>query len=96
MPDPFRKSRRERKIEQKISKSILPGFSLIDHLEEMFVDYRARKRIYLHPVPAPWSRVIVFAVLYAVLLNTCRVFWFETFGRPEIEASVPPSEVIED
>ena len=93
MPDPFRKSRRERKIEQKISKSIFPGFSLIDHIEEMFVDYSARKRVYRHPVPAPWSRVIVFAILYAVLLNTCRVFWFEIFGRPEIEPSVPLTRV---
>ena len=73
----------------KKKKNDLPfgGFlrepSLFDDDESTFLDTRARRKVYVHLVPAPWSRVLLLSLIYALAVNFAKLAWFEVIGRPE-------------
>ncbi len=56
--------------------------SLFDDDESTFVDNHSRRRVYVHLVPAPWSRVILLSLVYALAVNFVKLAWFEFYGRP--------------
>lgn len=56
--------------------------SLFDDDESTFVDNHSRRRVYVHLVPAPWSRVILLSLVYALAVNFVKLAWFEYYGRP--------------
>jgi hypothetical protein len=79
---------------KKKSKSPFAAFlsepSLFDDEESTFLDNRARRRVYVHLVPAPWSRVILLSLVYALAVNFAKLGWFELIGRPEW---LPPQSI---
>ncbi|MCB0322459.1 MAG: hypothetical protein KDD69_02765 [Bdellovibrionales bacterium] len=72
---------------RKKKKSVLPGFltepSLFEDSEPTFVDNFAKRRVYVHLVPAPWSRVLLLSLVYALAINFVKLVWFEVVGRPK-------------
>ena len=82
------------RAERRIEKAFLTECSLLEDLERMFVDNRKRRRVYIHPVPAPWSRVILVSLIYAMAISIAKFAWFQAFGKPNW--FVRSSEVVQE
>ena len=60
--------------------------SLFDEEEGTFINYFTRRRVKVHLVPAPWTRVILLSLLYAFAITFIKfgyfypVFSFMFFG----------------
>lgn len=61
--------------------------SLFEEDEPTFIDTFAKRRVYVHLVPAPWSRVILLSFCYAIGINFVKLLWFEFVGRPSWHAT---------
>lgn len=59
--------------------------SLFDDEEGTFIDNNQRKRIVVHLVPAPWSRVLVYSIIYALAVAAVQEVWFWNFGKPDLK-----------
>lgn len=58
--------------------------TLFDDEEGTFIDNKQRRRIVVHLVPAPWSRVFVYSILYAFAVAAVQEVWFWNFGKPDL------------
>jgi len=65
--------------------------SLFDDDESTFIDNQHRRRIRVYLVPAPWSRVILLALIYALAVNFAKLAWYELYGKPEWK--YPPQSI---
>lgn len=68
--------------------------SLFADEEGTFIDNHRRKRVTVHLIPAPWSRVIAYSLIYAVGVAAVQEVWFWGFGKPvwhpvNIESAAP-------
>jgi hypothetical protein len=50
--------------------------------EGTFYDNRHRRRVTVHLVPAPWSRVLTYSLIYAFAVAMVQEVWFWSFGKP--------------
>lgn len=66
---------------------------LFDEEEPTFTNYGARRRIKVYLVRAPWSRVVLLSLLYALLISMAKFAYFYTFGKPQLVASQPVVEI---
>lgn len=64
--------------------------------EGTFVDNTKRQKVYVHLVPAPWSRVILISLVYALAVAFVKITWFHFVGRPQWYAVTPESAVEAD
>ena len=70
-----------RRAKQK--RNYLSEPALFDREEGTFLDTHQRRRVYVHLVPAPWSRVIVYSLVYALAVSFTKFLWFYFLGEPE-------------
>ena len=63
--------------------------SLFDEAEGTFINYHTRKRVKVYLVPAPWSRVILVSLIYAVAISLSKASYFgvkaKIFGDPVVQ-----------
>ena len=64
-------------------RAFVSDISLFDESEGTFMDNRQRRRVYVHLIPAPWSRVILLSLVYAMAVAFVKVAWFHIYGRPD-------------
>ena len=65
--------------------------SLFDEEEGTFTDNCSRRRVFVHLVPAPWSRVIAYSLIYGFGVTIAQQLWVAYIGRPEWHAIDPIS-----
>lgn len=65
---------------------LLPG------LDDVLVRYSGKDTLRTRLVPASWSLVLLFAIINAFAISVMRIFWIDTFGRPEIFIHHPELE----
>jgi len=71
-------------------KSLLGGLLLskpYDDEEATFTDNRSRRKVFVHLVPAPWSRVIVVSLIYAIAVTIFTQIIIAVFGKPQWHAA---------
>lgn len=66
--------------------SVLSKPGLFDDEEGTFTDNRSRRRVFVHLVPAPWSRVIAVSLIYAFAVTVVTQVIFAIYGKPEWHA----------
>ena len=70
-----------------LGSKILSEPTLFDDEEGTFTDNRSRRRVHVHLIPAPWSRVIAISFIYAVAVTFVTQIIFAYFGKPEFHAT---------
>ena len=70
---------------EKKHPALLPllDLTLFKEEEGTFTDNTDRKRVFVHLVPAPWSRVVAMSLVYALAVTMAHQVWVACFGRPE-------------
>ncbi len=91
----------KKKVKQHRSgNSVLPRHVtdplLFGPTEGTFVDNSKKQKVYVHLVPAPWSRVILISLVYALAVAFVKIAWFHFVGRPQWYAVSPESAVEAD
>ena len=69
--------------------------SLFDDEEGTFINYNTRRRVKVHLVPAPWSRVLMLSLIYAFMISLVKFGYFHFFGKPQWSTAAEVSETIE-
>ena len=96
-----RKRSRKREARNKSVKNPSDLFyvtepALFDSEEGTFTNYHTKRRVKIHLVPAPWSRVFMMAIIYAFAITLTKFAIFSVFGRPQLfSLSAPPPGVSE-
>ena len=82
-------AKRNKKSNKKglLGSRILSEPTLFDNEEGTFTDNRSRRRVFVHLVPAPWSRVIAISFIYAIAVTLVTQIIFSYFGKPEWHAA---------
>ena len=70
--------------------------ALFDSEEGTFTNYHTKKRVKVHLVPAPWSRVFMIAIMYAFAITLTKFAIFSVFGRPQLFSLSSPVEKTAD
>lgn len=73
----------EKKYPNLLSAFIDTDTKLFKEEEGTFTDNNSRKRVFVHLVPAPWSRVIAYSIIYAFAVVIADQIWIAFFGRPQ-------------
>ena len=66
--------------------------SLFDEEEGTFMNYFTRRRVKVHLVPAPWTRVIMLSIIYAFAITFVKFTYFYSVGKPKlvaVDATIP-------
>ncbi len=81
-------TKRKKKSNKKglLGSNILSEPTLFDEEEGTFIDNRSRRRVFVHLVPAPWSRVIAISFIYAIAVTFTTQIIFAFYGKPEWHA----------
>ena len=81
-------AKRKKKSNKKriLGSKILSEPTLFDYEEGTFTDNRSRRRVFVHLVPAPWSRVIAISFIYALAVTLATQIIFALYGKPEWHA----------
>ena len=88
-----RKSKKKKR-QPKRNPFYVTDIQLFDDTEGTFIDNVSKRRVYVHQIPAPWSRVILLSLIYAFAINFAKIGWYQIFGRPEWFA-VPKKPAVE-
>lgn len=62
----------------------------------VYSSYEDGRVVKVHVIPAPWSRVILYSVLYAFVIGVTKFCVFYTFGKPNWMMAYPPTELEAD
>lgn len=61
----------------------LTDVHLFDEDEGTFTDFGRRQKVYVHLIPAPWPRVIMLSLVYAMAVNFVKIVVLEFVGEPQ-------------
>lgn len=66
-----------------------------ENVDQVISQYTRKGKVQIRLIPAPWSLVLIYAVVNGFAVFIGRLLWFETFGRPSSDLFTPSHQIEE-